>query len=304
MTADLCVIFNPTAGKNQAGARLRRLGRIWGDHARFLPTDSAGHAVELARQAALDGVPLVVAAGGDGTVHEVANGLLLSGREDVRFGILPLGSANDYLASIHHETPLNAQIDDRPHAVDVARVWSTDGRSKFFVCCLGLGLNGRVTLESRKIRRLQGLALYGLATLRALWYHYGTPEMTVAIDDDPALTLPTLMLSVLVGRREGSFVMAPEARLDDGWLDYVHSGGLTRWEVLRLLPKLALAGPPKAHPKIRRGRCRKVRLTSTVPLVVHLDGEFYCRPEENVRDLEVEILPKRLLLAPLPLHLK
>lgn len=300
MNTDLCVIFNPAAGKNQAAARLRRLGRLWGDHARFLPTTSPGHAVALARDAALQGCGMVVAAGGDGTVHEVANGLLLSGRDDVRFGILPLGSANDYLASVRFETDLDGTAAAPFHTVDVARVRSPDGRSKFFVCCLGLGLNGRVTLESRKIRRLQGIALYGLATLRALWYHYGIPEMTVAFDDQPAATLPTLMLSVLVGRREGGFVMAPDARLDDGRLDYVHSGGLTRWEVLRLLPKLALSGPPSSHPKIRQGRCRKVRLTSTVPLVVHIDGEFFCRPEDDVRTLEVDILPQRLRIAPLP----
>jgi diacylglycerol kinase family enzyme len=151
-----------------------------------------------------------------------------------------------------------------------------------------------VTLESRKIKRLQGIALYGLATLRALWYHYGCPALDLAIDDQPAVQTPSLMLSVMVGKREGGFVMAPTASLSDGWLDYVHAGDLSRWEVLRFLPRLALAGPPDQHPKIRQGRCRKISLTSAKPLVVHIDGEFFCKPEENIRALEIEIKPAAL----------
>src|SRR5262245_58914191 len=97
---ELCVIFNPTAGKGSAARRLAKLRRSWGSHIRFQPTDAAGHAVELARAAAQSGFDIVAAAGGDGTVHEVANGLLLSGRSDVRFAVIPIGSANDYYASL------------------------------------------------------------------------------------------------------------------------------------------------------------------------------------------------------------
>ncbi len=283
------MVFNPAAGKYRAGRRLRRLERDWGERVEFRPTERPGHAVELARTAALDGFRLVAAAGGDGTVHEVANGILQAGRADVHFAIVPIGSANDYHHSLLHETDGN---DVR--SVDVGRVRAPCGREKFFVCCLGLGLNGAVTLESRRIKRLQGVALYGLATLRALLYHYGTPTMQIGIDDEPATPQPTLMFSVLVGRREGGFVMAPQARLDDGWLDYVHAGALSRWEVLRFLPRLALAGPPAAHPKVRQGQCRRVRVGSESPLIVHLDGEFFCRPEDRIRELEIDIVPAAL----------
>ena len=88
--------------------------------------------------------------------------------------------------------------------------------------------------------------------------------------------------------------MAPEARLDDGWLDYIHSGALSRWEIVRLLPRVAICGPPTNNPKIRLGRCRRVRLHSAAPLIVHVDGEFFCRPEDNLRDLEIDILPAAL----------
>lgn len=290
--AELCVIFNPAAGRGQAARRLQALRRSWGKRVDFKPTSHAGHAVELAEDAARAGFSIVAAAGGDGTVHEVANGLLRAGRPDVRFAVLPIGSANDYAHSLQHALG-NGNLPDDNVAVDVGRVRDITGREKYFVCCLGLGLNGAVTMESRRIRRLQGIALYGLATLRALWYHYACPTLDLTIDGEPS-SMPTLMLSVLVGRREGGFVLAPAAELADGWMEYVHAGALSRFEVLQFLPRLALFGPPTEHPKVRMGRCRRVTLRSPVPLTVHVDGEFFCVPSDDVRELAIEIIPAAL----------
>ncbi len=290
---DICVIFNPTSGRGRAARRLAQVGKKWASRAIYEPTTRPGHALELANQAAQDGFRTIVAAGGDGTVHEVANGLLLARRPDIHFGIIPIGSANDYFASLDLE-PLPDGVTLR--TVDVGRVREPGGREKYFVCVLGLGLNGAVTIESRKIKRLQGIALYGLATLRALWYHYGCPRMELTIDDQPTIHDPTLMLSVLVGKREGGFVMAPKAELSDGWLDFVHSGNLSRWEVLKFLPRLSLFGPPAQYPKVSQGRCRQVKLTSETPLAVHIDGEFFCVPEDNIRSLEIEIVPAALTI--------
>jgi diacylglycerol kinase family enzyme len=288
---ELCVIFNPKAGKRRAAQRFARLRQAWGTHVTFWETARAGHAEELARLAAGQGFTVVAAAGGDGTVHEVANGLLQAGRPEVIFAVVPIGSANDYAHSLMHG---NGQAALRPRAVDVGVVRDEHGRQRHFLCCLGLGFNGTVTLEAGRIRRLQGVALYGLATLRALWYHYACPNMTLTIDDESPQTVPTLMLSVLLGRREGGFVMAPRAELDDGLFDFIHAGPLSRWEVLRLLPRLALWGPPAEYPKVRQGRCRKITLRSEAPLVVHIDGEFFCRPEDAIQSLDIHIVPRAL----------
>lgn len=292
--AELCVIFNPAAGRGRAARRLAELGKRWGTRAVFQPTSRPGHATELARQAAEADFRIIAAAGGDGTVHEVANGILQARRPDVHFGILPIGSANDYYASLKLEPPPDGQL---VRTVDVGLVREPGGREKYFVCCLGLGLGGQVTVESRKIKRLQGVALYGLATLRALWHHYRCPVMELAIDDGPAEKAPTLTLSILVGRREGGFVMAPKACLNDGWLDFMHVGELSRWEVVKFLPKLALSGPPDNYPKVRQGRCRRVKLKSEAPLAIHIDGEFFAVPEDEVRTIEVEIVPAALKIV-------
>ena len=252
------MIFNPAAGRHRAAGRLEKIRRGWGERVEFRPTSHPGHAMELAQTAAREGYRIVAAAGGDGTVHEVANGILRADNPDVTFAVFPIGSANDYHHSLVHDLGTNGQ--PLPSAVDVGLVRTPDGRSKYFVCCLGLGFNGFVTLESRRIRRLQGVALYGLATIRALWYHHKCPRMTIRLDEEPSWETPTLLFSVMVGRREGGFVMAPEARLDDGWFDFVHAGELSVWQVLRFLPRLALFGPPTNHPQVRLGRCRRIQL--------------------------------------------
>src|SRR5262249_8093351 len=152
--------------------------------------------------------------------------------EPVGGGEFPTCQVNPRLdGQVGNSPPQQAKV----RTVDVGVVSEPGGRRKYFVCCLGLGLNGAVTMEWRKIKRLQGVALSGLATVRALWSRSQCPRMEIAIDDQPAVTMPTLMLSVLVGRREGGFVMAPRASVSDGWLDYVHAGDLSRWEVLKFL---------------------------------------------------------------------
>lgn len=287
----ICVIFNATAGRSRARDRFETLRRNWGNRAEFWPTEWAGHAVQLARQAAEQGFTVVAAAGGDGTVHEVANGLLQAERPGVRFAVLPIGSANDYADSLAHS---GQRSGERWIRADVGRLRIGDGKDRYFVCCLGIGFSGNVTAESRRIRRLQGTALYGVAALRAMRHRWQHLNLVARLDDVTKIAGETLLVSCMIGRREGGFVMAPESRVDDGWLTVVHVGRLSRWEGLRLLARLAVSGPPKSHPKVRYERCRHLVVESQQPLAVHADGEIICGPHENVGRLEVELLPARL----------
>src|SRR5829696_8042385 len=96
----ICVIFNPTAGKGHARRLIARAAASVGADIRLMPTSCAGHAEELAQAAAESGYAVVIAAGGDGTVHEVANGLLHANQPGVTFSVWPIGSANDYAFSL------------------------------------------------------------------------------------------------------------------------------------------------------------------------------------------------------------
>jgi diacylglycerol kinase (ATP) len=284
---ELCVIYNPVAGKWRAERRLAPVRRAWGARAVFRATDRPGHGADLAVQAALEGFDIVAAAGGDGTVHDVATGLLRSERSDVGFAVIPIGSANDFAFSL---TKMPGDIG----RIDVGRARRDDGVAKYFICNLGMGFNGSVTAESRRIAWLQGTALYGLAALRALVHHFEWPVVDIRFDDQAPWRTPTLMLAVLLGEREGGFVMAPAAKLDDGRFDFVHAGALSRWEVLRLLPRLALFGPPAERAGIRQGQCRSLRITSDMPVNVHVDGEFLCLKEDGMRRFEIDLLPAAL----------
>lgn len=280
----VCVIFNPKAGRRRPDELARRVRQECGAGAELRPTAGPGHAEELARAAALAGFEVVAAAGGDGTVHEVVNGLLAARRPEVAFQVVPIGSANDYHHSLEWE-------DGGPlRRVDVGLARRGDGRERFFVNGMGLGFNGKVTREARKIRHLRGIPLYGLALLRALCYHYDAPPLDLVFDGQSRHG-PTLALTVNLGRREGNFVMAPDARLDDGWFDYLQAGDLTRLDLLRQIPGMITGNLPTDHPKIWRGRCRQVTVTSAAPLTVHLDGEFFCQPEDGMCQIEVRLLP-------------
>jgi len=292
--ADVCVIFNARAGSGRAAQRLRRLQRVLGPHADFRPTAERGHAEELAVEAAQAGFPVVAAAGGDGTVHEVANGLLRSGRPDVILAVLPIGSANDYA----HSLGLGADWWLRPDAavaaapVDVGVVRGPDGRARYFLNNLGIGLTGSVAVESERVP-LRGLGRYLVGLLRTLCFRYHQPLTAVTLD---GLTRrePTLALTLGIGKREGNFVLVPDAVLDDGLFDYVHAGPLSRRSVLRLLPAGIAGRLPTDYPGLRLGRCQRASVECEAAIAAHTDGESFCRPEQDVRALEVELLPGRL----------
>lgn len=294
------VIFNPKAGRGYARSHVEQ-ARSWAaPTADLWPTAGPGHGVELARTAVAQGYRRVIAAGGDGTVHEVANGLLQTTDAAVRFGTWPLGSSNDFAFSLGIDRWFAGRgaMPLQPRPIDVGSVTS-GSRQQFYVNCLGVGFNGMVTIEARRIRWLRGLPLYALAFIRAMLWRFRTPELTVTLEDT-TVTRPTLSLTVNLGKREGGFPLALGAKQDDGLFDYLHVADVKRWELLRYLPALILGRLPTNHPKIRTGTCCRVSVTGAWPLCVHLDGEFFCLPEDGVTGIEVELLPRRLLVEAPP----
>lgn len=287
------VVAHENAGRGRFRGAVAGLKRALGSEDRYEPTRHAGHARELARQAAIDGWPVIGAAGGDGTAHEVAGGILDSGR-DATLAVMPLGSANDYAMALGLAPGWWQARRFRPvvRRVDVGRVsWS--GRSRWFINGAGVGFNGQVTVESRKISRLRGLMLYGLAVWRALGVARSHGDWQVEVDGARRPTRPLMTVSVALGHREGNFTLAPRARLDDGLFDVVEAGILTGWEVAGLLPWLAM-GREVAHPKVWQGTARAARVTADGPVAAHADGEMLCEPGDGVRDFVFDLLPGKL----------
>jgi YegS/Rv2252/BmrU family lipid kinase len=295
MTGPTCVIYNPAAGRGRAEQQLQQVARECGSEIELRPSHEPGEAVDLALRAAQNGYARIVAAGGDGTVHEVANGILQSGRREVIFAVWPLGSANDYAFALGLDDGWQQRAQGPPTQtldVDVGLV-QVPGRSVYMINCLGIGFNGMVTLESRQCRWLRGLPLYAWAFLKSIFKHFATPTMTVQFDNQ-TVTTPTLAISVLNGPREGNFPLRPAARLNDGLFDYMHATRLSRWHLIRYLPAMISGNLPENHKLLTLGRASHIAVRSEAALCVHADGEFVCRPEDQVREVQVEVLPMRL----------
>jgi diacylglycerol kinase family enzyme len=290
IASTVCVIYTPNAGRGRARQLIDQWCRQHQTPVELRPTRHAGDGIELARTAAIERFSVVVAAGGDGTVHEVANGLLQADRPGVAFSVWPLGSANDYLYSLESHPDWKA---GKPFVADVGLVEGDGGRRKFFVNGIGIGFNVSVTIESRRIRCVRGTLLYATATLRAMAFRFSRPVYSVTMDGR-SYQVPTLAMSVSLGKREGSFPMFPEAELGDGQFDYLHAGPATRWDLVRHLPNMIAGTLPKNHPRLWLGRCREVEVTSEVALAAHVDGEYFCLPDEGVRHLRITLLPARL----------
>jgi diacylglycerol kinase family enzyme len=278
-----CVIYNPAAGRGRAEAVLKELRPTLGSDVELCPTSHPGQAVDLARDAAARGFMKIIAAGGDGTVR------------DVVFSVWPMGSANDYAFTLGMAEWWKRRGESLPTEVldvDVGRV-TGGGRASYFVDALGVGFNGMVTIEARKIRWLRGMPLYALAFLKAMAKHFTKPRMRLQFDEREVET-PTLALSVLLGQREGGFPLRPAARLTDGLFDYMHATRLSRGHLIRYLPAMMTGHLPEKHPLLKLGTASRIEVSSEVPLCVHTDGEFFCLPEDCIEHIEVEVIPARL----------
>ncbi len=295
-----CVIYNPSAGRGKARRLMESVRRAFPGDTVLSPTAGPGDAIHLATEAGRSGYDRVAAAGGDGTVHEVARGLLASGNADVLFSTIPVGSMNDYAHTLGMLTwcqrGMTESLDSIRADVGIVRA---PGRERFFVNGCGVGFNGLVTVEAGKIRSLRGLPLYGLAFLRAMVLHFAKPTMTIRTDGTET-TRPTLAFSANLGQREGGFPITRRAKLDDGDFETLHAADVRRWELLRYLPAMISGNLPVDHPQLGLGRSRRIGISSEANLCIHTDGEFFALPADGVRELEIELLPQRLRVEVCP----
>lgn len=301
----VAVIVNPAARKGGALARwpaiqaelAKRLGPV-----EPLFTQAPGHATDLARTALAQGVRRFVAVGGDGTVNETLNGLLdPSGRlvePDAVLCPVPAGTANELCRALGHlavaGSAFDAAASPRTQAIDLMRVRCTglDGRpvDRFGYLIVALGLAATIshrTSQSRWLKKLGEIA-YLLMT-PGVTLTYRQREVSIEIDGVPAGIRP--LFTAMIGNTEnggGGMKLLPGARFDDGVLDLIDVGGVSRLGVLfGILPKL-YSGAHVHHPRVRTARGTSFRFDSAgVETLVDLDGEMVGR-----LPLEVTVLPQ------------
>jgi YegS/Rv2252/BmrU family lipid kinase len=294
VTHSALVVFNPQAGRGSGRTRAAEVQQAL--HAAGIDYESVvsedrGHAIELARRAALAGWELIVAAGGDGTVNEVVNGLMLAEAEGAysRLGIMPIGSGNDFAGALGIPLDLR-QAAQRLAQGQVRRVDLGRVNGRWFDNSVGIGFEATINVEAHRITWLRGQPQYFLAILRSI-SRPAYPRAKIGIDDGAPFTKQVLIISVGNSHRTGGgFLVTPDAALDDGLLDLCIADAIPRRHILRLLPKV-VRGTHRNEPVVQLTRIARLVVESEDPLPVHADGEMLW---EDAHRVEITVEPARL----------
>jgi len=293
------VIVNPIAGRGLAGRLLPRLHQQLVAHTLdydLVCTEEPGHAAVLAEQALSEGFETIVAVGGDGTAHEVVNGMLTysKGREVGTMTAIPVGSGSDFANMLGMPAQLDQAcarlVRGRTRWVDVGTVTDSQERSTYFDNTVGIGFDGVVTLEALRVKHLRGMALYLPVVLKTVFVSMKPPRVVIRYNDQ-RLEQTALMITVCIGKREGGgFIIAPEARNDDGLFDVCVAANVPKLQVLGLVPHF-MAGTHVDKKPVTMLRTDRLTVSSEDDLIAHMDGEMLCTAEHF---LEFKILPRCL----------
>lgn len=277
MKADTLVIVNPASGGGRALRAEPLVAGYFCENGRaadFVRSLGADDIRETAKRAVSDGYRYVVALGGDGTFHHVVEGLV--GTEAVA-GFLPAGNGNDIAEALgipaDPVAAAQAFLHVQPRRVDLIRVRFSDGRTAYYVGAGGLGLDAEAAnLANTRFKAWPGVTRYLAGALRA--FTREEPLELQAELDDARWSGQILFVAVANGPRYGSGVrIAPDAQIDDGWLNVVIVGALTLPRLLEGIPIVLTTGNVRFE-ELRRHRCRRAVLRTSRPTKVHGDGEL------------------------------
>ena len=293
-TRKTCIILNPSAGKardlDDIVARMARL-----PDAEIRLTNKPGSAARFAKTALKNGRELIVAAGGDGTLNEVVNGIG-ENSANVRVGLIPLGTGNDFARSIAVPPDVDTAIDliraGETRAIDLVRVTSDEVR--YFVNVSAGGFSGLVNEKlTAEMKKTWGPLAYLRSAAAAL------PELrayrtTLAFDNDESLMFELYNVVVANGRYvAGGMLIAPEAAIDDGLLDVILIPKRPAPELALAVAQIAL-GTHLSSDAIVYRRTAKLTVNSKPGMWFNVDGELV--GNEPAR---FEIVPRALnFIAP------
>lgn len=312
MAAPVLVVLNPASSSGRSVRLRSRIERWLSEHDVDFDlrlTRGPGHASDLAAGAAERGVETLVAVGGDGTVHEIARGLLGPPRSEGRsaapgreaeadlpaVAVVPVGTGNDFYrmvgASKDPESALQVLDRGRRRLFDVGVVCWEDG-CRYFVNLLGIGVDVEVLRRREAFRRLPGLSQYLTALLVAVLRFEPFP-VRIRVDDGEEIVRATHLAAVTVGPSVGGgFLLNPGATPDDGRLDLCFVEALTYVGIARCVPRVVRGTHGELDVvRLRRFSRARIERTDGRPLDFELDGEVM---EEPANCLEVEIEPARL----------
>ncbi len=292
---NVAAIVNPVAGRKR-GARLRdtaidELKRLF-PGIELHRTEAPGHGTELARR--LRDSSLIIAVGGDGTVREVSAGLIGA---RAALAVIPTGSGNDFNRTVGIPTSMQQACrvarDGTVRWIDVVQLTAETAREQHrttFANAAGFGFDARVAAETKKLRRLRGLALYGTAVFKAV-RSYTCPRVRIRIDDRD-WTQHVLLLAVANGRYYGGGMkIAPDAEPDDGQFDICIIDEVGKLKLISCLPSL-IRGTHGSLKEVSFHRSSTLDLEFQDPVPVQVDGDLL--DVAGARRFRLELLPRAL----------
>jgi diacylglycerol kinase (ATP) len=298
MTADTIHLYiNPTAGRGRAGRRQGRIIELLEQKGIKLEVHASSAAGDLESQILQhvnEGATRIIVAGGDGSVHEAANGLLRSDNA-ASLGVIPTGTGNDFAKACditlnwEHATQLLADrivANASPRQLDAGRC-----NDRYFANSAGVGFDAKVNRVAQSIRLPIGDLVYLLAIFRTMIGGISTPRVQIEADGfswDGPLTLAAICNGQWVG---GMFHIAPAASNADHIFDLLIAKPVTRRRILTLLPKL-ISGNHLQEKEIVNKPVTRLTIKADSALPSHLDGEI--QPLQTT--FEIAVLPGALSL--------
>ena len=289
------IILNPFAGKGKAFKSVRAIEHYFTKFNmpyELVLTDCSRQAIDFAHEAVIEGVENIIAAGGDGTINEVVNGIMKSGYpENVNLGIIPIGGGNDFAKNLDlpHKLPDIIEVINQHHVqqVDIGVV-----EDYYFINTLGVGFDAQVAISYIKNKWLNGFPGYMYAVMKAL-IRKESYYVTVTINGE---TFTQDALFVTVGNGiccGGRFYLTPDAKIDDEEFDFCIIDKLSRRKILKFIPK-AVKGTHTELSAAHLYKGREILIESQRDLPLYLDGEI--PPIKDKKNIYVKILPHRIQL--------
>jgi diacylglycerol kinase (ATP) len=262
-------LLNPAAGRGAGAAHIHRL-RILASRAGagLVSSKSAADLAEQARRAAADGIERLIVAGGDGTMHHVAQGLVGTG---CALGVVPLGSGNDLAGTLgippHDlDAAVERALTGPVRRMDLARVGKT-----WCIGYAGVGFDSEVTRFANEVKILRGRLIYPYAVLHTL-ATFKPPTMRIEHDEGIFEGRAMFVVAANLPRFGGGMKIAPEARIDDGLLDLVIVREVSRWALLNVFPKV-YSGSHVTHPAVTLVRTARATITLDRDMTLYGGGE-------------------------------
>ena len=295
------IILNPMADMGNAWRVARDLRSITEQHGGvdWSGTVYPGHAIDLAKQAGEQGYDMIIAMGGDGTVHEVVNGLMkVTEEKRPLLGIVPVGSGNDFAHAIgipkQSDHALAHALEGQNTSIDLGLMTDEHGRREYFDNTVGIGFDAIVTIRSHRLPIIRGFLMYLTAVIQTILLDHNPAHVQIETDSE-SINDFVLMTTLCNGGREGGgFMLSPDSKMTDGIMEYVIVRKVSRPMMFRLVPEFMNGTHRRFTKQIRMGACKKFTMISDRPLYIHADGEIFTSFGSNLRKVSFEILPNAL----------